>query len=253
MSVLVVEIVDKGIIFAADRAISQGSVNVDNRRKVIYLPENKGLVGYCGLAELNGKDMDVWLKEYLIDNNRCNSLEALARDLTSEVERQVRVDLGNNPVELMIDIGGFGKKEGHSVPEIWYISNVHGIDDKTGGYVNIDTNFGCSEQFSPHCRDVQPANVQNALRALSQKLEPLWFHHCIDLPKFNIFSTFLRHSFKHLYRLLPNDIPKDLSDWEKHTKMQILMYGAYYEAFYPEGKRPVGGGCDAVTMPWPSG
>jgi len=28
-----------------------------------------------------------------------------------------------------------------------------------------------------------------------------------------------------------------LTDWEKHLKMQFLMYGAYFESFYPLGHK----------------
>jgi hypothetical protein len=42
-----------------------------------------------------------------------------------------------------------------------------------------------------------------------------------------------------------------LEEWSRHTKMQVLIYGAYYEAFHPPGAQYVGGGADVLTVPWP--
>jgi hypothetical protein len=43
-----------------------------------------------------------------------------------------------------------------------------------------------------------------------------------------------------------------LRDWERHAKMQVLTYGAYFEAFGAPGQRYVGGGADTLSMPWPA-
>jgi hypothetical protein len=46
--------------------------------------------------------------------------------------------------------------------------------------------------------------------------------------------------------------PTSLDEWRPFLRFSILAYAAYFEAFYPEGQRPVGGGVDIETVPWPN-
>lgn len=46
--------------------------------------------------------------------------------------------------------------------------------------------------------------------------------------------------------------PNSLEDWERHAKMWILTFGAYYEAFGGPGEKYVGGGADILSIPWPN-
>jgi hypothetical protein len=74
----------------------------------------------------------------------------------------------------------------------------------------------------------------------------------MDLFTFNVLESSVRASFRLLCERHPDhEIPKTLEDWSKHIRMQILMYGAYYDAFHSEGERYVGGGADVIFTPWP--
>lgn len=54
----------------------------------------------------------------------------------------------------------------------------------------------------------------------------------------------------HLKQLHP--FPTTLEEWAKHSKMAVLVYGAYFEAFYPAYQQLVGGGADVVWAAWPA-
>ena len=64
-------------------------------------------------------------------------------------------------------------------------------------------------------------------------------------------SEGMRQAFAVLHqerRLRP---PESLQDWERHCRMWVLMYGAYFDAFGEPGQRYVGGGADVLSIPWP--
>ncbi|MFH1548946.1 MAG: hypothetical protein ABIH04_00145 [Planctomycetota bacterium] len=253
MSILIVNVVDNGIIFAADRAITLGSKQVANKPKVLFSPNKRAIVGYCGLAEIEGQDMDKWLNHFLLSNEDFVSLKELSMELKFHIDKQIRSDFGDgNPEGLIIHVGGYERREEHIVPFVWYIRNVHGIDKRTGEYTNFDKDFTCSEEFWKYFPNIGAKDIRNYLKAMAGEIEPFWFHQALGLIRFNVFSKFLKEAFKLLHQFLPDEIPSTLSDWEKLAKMQVLMYGAYFEAFHKEGERYVGGGCDVVSLPWPS-
>ena len=82
-------------------------------------------------------------------------------------------------------------------------------------------------------------------------LEPFWFHQGFDLLTFNVLHASLKLAFKSLIQDHPkHKLPKTLDEWEKHAKMQILMYGSYFESFHQSDELYVGGGADILSIEW---
>ncbi len=256
MSILVVEVVSEGLIFAADRNITVTLADGANMQplelqKVLRWPRDDVLLGYVGAASLDGKLVPDWLQERRHIFGAMTSLEEIARVLAHHVEIQRGVDEGSGaPEPMILHVGGFEEKQAFWAPSVWHITNVY----KLGHYGYLDTRkqYGVTEQFWRYFPDTDPSEIRDRLRVLAKQFKPFWFHQGIDLFTFNVLEGAIKASFKMLCEQHPrHEIPRTLEEWSRHTKMQVLMYGAYYEAFHPPGAQYVGGGADVLTVPWP--
>jgi len=122
------------------------------------------------------------------------------------------------------------------------------------GYLDIGHEFRCTEVFRSNdlVKDIDASEIRRSLKVLAKQFQPFWFHQGLDLLTFNVLQGAVKSAFGLLCQQHPNhDIPITLHEWEKHVRMQVLMYGAYFEAFRSEGEQFVGGGADVVSTPWP--
>ena len=256
MSILVVEVPSEGLIFGADRNLTtthaDGTTAQDTQwPKVFKWPKDDILFGFVGAATVGGLPIEEWLNTQTKEFETKKSLEEIARELQKKVQDQRAKDEGAKPpIPMIIHIGGFEKKNERYVPYVWHIGNTY----KLGrfGYLDFRKEFFCSEQFWEHFKEVDRAEIRKVLKVLAKQFNPFWFHQGIDLFTFNVLESAIKSSFRLLCEQHPNhDIPTTLEGWAKHVRMQVLMYGAYYEAFHPEGERYVGGGVDVIFTPWP--
>ena len=256
MSILVVEMVSEGMIFGADRNITvtrlggqttQGSPE----QKVLKWPSANTLFGFVGAARMSGMSIADWLGSIRQDFQTLTSLEQIAQTLKCKVETQRNVDEGTDSAEpLIIHVGGFEQRDGIWLPFVWHITNVHRLG--LYGYLTWDKTYTCTEHLYGPLKGVHPTEVKRLLRVKAKNFDPIWFHQGLDLFTFNVLESSIKSSFKLLCEQHPeHTIPTSLDEWSKHVKMQILMYGAYYEAFRPVGQRPVGGGADVEYLSWP--
>lgn len=256
MSILVVEIVSEGMIFGADRNITvtytDGRANqVVPQRKVVKWPNNNTLLGFVGAATINGQPIENWLQGVLGDFQNLTTLEQMAQELRNRVETQRRIDEGTRPADAMIiHLGGFEQRNGNWMPYVWHITNAHRLGQFS--YLDIDKNYTCTEHIYGPLKDIDPTEVRKLLGVQAKQFKPVWFHQGLDLLTFNVLESSIKSSLKLLCEQHPDhSIPTTLEGWSKHVKMQILMYGAYYEAFKPVGQRYVGGGADIECIAWP--
>jgi hypothetical protein len=264
MSILVVQVLPQGIIFGADRNITETRVASDSsgksvtvvlgqsqRPKVLRWPNRKALVGYAGAASIGGMPTDEWLYEYIGDHLEFRSFESLAHELSDKVQKQRAIDEGQrDPEALVIHLAGFEERDSQQVPVVWYIRNPRGI--KNGYYVDIRKEFLCTEEFWGYFPNIPPSEIRERLRVLAVQNKPFWFHQGLDLGTFNTLEMFLRGAFALLCEMHPaHSFPQTLREWERHLKMAILTYGAYYQAFRGPGEQYVGGGADTVRLDWP--
>jgi hypothetical protein len=263
MSILIVQVLPQGIVFGADRNITETRVFSDSsgksltvflgqsqRPKVLRWPNRKALVGYVGAATIGEMPTDEWLYEYIGDHLEFLSFESLAHELSDKVQKQRAIDEGpRDPEALIIHLAGFQERDSQRVPVVWYIRNPQKMEN--GQYVDIRKEFLCTEEFWGYFPNVSPREIRAHLKMLAEQNEPFWFHQGLDLGTFNTLDRFLRGAFRLLYEVHPDhSFPQSLHEWEQHLKMTVLTYGAYYQAFRGPGEQYVGGGADTVSLDW---
>lgn len=262
MSILLVEVIPQGMIFGADRNISWSTQEIKNgqiiiqnlghtqRSKVLRWPGQKALVGYAGVAQIGGVPTDEWIYDFIGRNINFDRFEDLAEKLRSEIENQRKIDEGlDKPNALLVHFGGFEKREGVSVPIIYFIRNTYAFKD--GEYADFRKEFQKSEEFWNYFK-VPPKDIKSCLDELASDFNPFWFHQGFDLGTFNTLEGFLKFAFKNLCSSnKSHTIPQNLSDWVSQVKMSILTYGSYFQAYKGPSEQFVGGGVDVVSIPWP--
>jgi hypothetical protein len=265
MSILVVQILPQGIIFGADRNITETRVASDSsgrsvtvvlgqsqRPKVLRWPNRKALVGYVGAATVGQIPTNEWLYEYIGDNLDFKSFEMLAHDLRDKIQEQRAIDEGQRePEALVLHLAGFEERDSQQIPVVWFIRNPYGMQD--GYYTDIRKEFLCTEEFWRYFfPNTSPPQIRDRLNQRALKNQPFWFHQGLDLGTFNTLEAFLRGAFALLCEVHPaHTFPSSLKEWEQHLKMAILTYGAYYQSFRGPGEQYVGGGADTVSLDWP--
>jgi hypothetical protein len=262
MSILVVQVLSQGIIFGADRNITTEYANgttrqKERRPKVLMWPTDKFLFGFVGVATLGDLPMDEWLETLKRELEVFDSLENIAQEVHKRVQEQRVKDEGDKSAEgLIIHIGGFEKKDDLWLPFVWHIGNVYKLG-RYGYLPDVRKSFYCKEVFWDQIKkfaggEIDPLEVRKFLKVKARQFDPFWFHQGFDLFTFNVLESAIKSSFSLLCQHHPDhEIPTTLEGWAKHVRMQVLMYGAYFEAFHSEGERYVGGGADVVHTPWP--
>ena len=258
MSIFVSEIVGDGIVFAADRNVTltyadragQPVATVqDVGAKILRWPRQRALLGYVGRAEAEGRSMHEYLYDFMGDHIGFADPAAVANDLRNRLQAQIG---GPGQPASIVQFATFARREGHIVPEYWHITNVHGLDE-SGDYLPPAADFIAEEQmFKPRPEGTaSPDTIRERLRLAADNFAPMWFHQGLDLAIFNTCSEAVRQAFALLHRARRLTPPGSLQDWERHCRMWVLMYGAYFEAFGAPGQRYVGGGADVLSIPWP--
>jgi hypothetical protein len=256
MSILVVEVVSEGLIFAADRNItledSSGNVSRGTPQpKVLQWPRKDVLFGFVGAATLAAKPVHEWLEGVRGEFASIGSLQELSEKLRDRIQDQRALDEGTGPAQgMIVHVGGFERNDGFWTPRIWHIWNDCGIG--LYHYLGFRKQYEVKEEFGATFSTIHPFEIRDHLKVRAKQFQPFWYHQGFDLFTFNILQDAIKSSFRLLCEHHPqHDIPKTLEEWTRHTRMQVLMYGAYFEAFRPEPERFVGGGADIVTLPWP--
>ena len=261
MTILIVRVVPQGIILGADRNITEKRKELSSgqtvfkiygqsqRPKVLRWPNKKALVGYAGVATIGGSPADEWLYDFIGENITFSSLESLAKKLKVEVEENRKLDEGqNDPDSLIIHIAGFEERSSYMVPVVWFIRNTYALN--RGFYSDIRKEFECGEVFPANIKPLD--QIKNYLSEYADQLNPIGFQQGVDLESFNSFDFSLKFVFSYIYRSHPDyPPPQSLNDWEKHVKMSILTFGAFFETYNEPGKQYVGGGADIVSLKWP--
>jgi hypothetical protein len=264
MSILAVHTLPQGIIFGADRNITHTKTSTDENNKhinivvgqtqspkVLRWPNYKAIIGYVGQAVISGIPTHEWLYNFIGRHIEFNNLAYLAEELNKEVYNQRIIDEGDtDPQILIIHLAGFEKENGNYVPLIYYIRNSYQLTKN--GYSDIRKEFQCSEEFWKYFPEVPKDKIKDNLDYWSKNKGPFWFHQGADLGTFNILDIFIKSAFNIIFQNNVNlSFPRTLEEWEKHMKMIILTYEAYYQSFMGPGEQIVGGGVDIVSLPWP--
>jgi hypothetical protein len=138
MTLIITEINEFGIVMVADSALTQTVVvrpGVTRRRilqgvqKLQVVPNLCAGISMWGRATTKGNmPVDVWLKEFINENERkgINSLEIFANDLAQELQQIV----GDVSDPMGFHLAGFVKQNGTNVPVAYHIRNCETSDGK---------------------------------------------------------------------------------------------------------------------------
>ncbi len=70
MSILIVEALSEGLIFAADRNVTASyqdgtSKQIDPRPKVLKWPNERAIIGFVGVAQINNLPIHEWIQKFI--------------------------------------------------------------------------------------------------------------------------------------------------------------------------------------------
>jgi hypothetical protein len=265
MTILVVRLTSDGIIFGADRNITTVTQNGqyivksgDQQKKILKWPNDKALIGYSGLSNIDNIPTIDWLYGFIGRYPNFDSISDLAHHLQEEVQRQIRIDENGNPEPnlLIIHLAGFEKESGIFKPRIFLISNYEKYDPDKDVYEKVDTTFCCDDHLPIMLDAIQIPNDNNLQTRLNdlikQTKHPIGFQQGHKLKTFNVFDNVLLDVNNFIFQIEGiEDYELNVKDWGERIKMGILTYCAYYESFSKPGMQYVGGGADILYIKWP--
>lgn len=260
MSILVVQLVPQGLLFGADRNIteqltmSDGQTKIvvtgqSERPKVLKWPNHEVIVGYVGVAEIAGLPTDQWLYSFIGRNIDFVDLDTLARTLTNELDALYQGGDFKGP--SILHLGSFENVDGEWTPRVYFIRNTLAL--RPDGSYEVGPRFECSEELR------QPGYFG---RKRGDQIREYVRGHCFsfrqgfDLGSFGAIDQALREAMQAIIQTHPNQphpVPETLDEWSKHVALTVRGYGAYFAAFYPPFEQYVGGGADVVWAGWPTG
>ena len=245
-----------GIVFAADKNVTLTVFDIDGNvtsevqdlgSKILVWPKRKALLGYVGCARIGTQTMHEWLYDFMGEHINFSEPSVVANDLRDQLQNAIG---GLGSPGTIVEFATFVRREGLIVPEFWHITNIHDMAEN-GEYLHHQETFIASERLlGVHLKgQATPENIRAVLRNGSDGFNPFWFHQGMNLAVFNTVSAAVKQAFASLQRAGYLPTPHDLADWERHAKMWVLIYGAYFEAFGAPGQRYVGGGADVLSIP----
>ncbi len=112
MSVLIAYLLGDGVIFAADRNITQTTsattIQIEGR-KILKWPGDDALIDYVGKARVGGRMMDEWLDEFVSRHLDVSVPRIVAKALQTEIQAAMSAE----PVgPSIIQFAAFGEREG---------------------------------------------------------------------------------------------------------------------------------------------
>lgn len=258
MTLLVTLYTSRGIVFAADSAITRGCERLPKREKFLRtkrLGVSGGVVGYFGLACVGHQPMDKWLRA-LLDawpgSPRASDLgEHLRDELNARVPRAHRQKVASG-----FHIGTFEQREGVAVPVFQYVWNYDHLDVQTGDYAGFGK-YRTDEHFPRNHRDwntVAPRSMRTRLRQWERTQGmPFWFR--------NGQLAFSSRAWEGL-RLAISDVavnlgslgfalPDDLGRWEQLADALVRTNGRLFALLSTEGVPAIEGPYRKTSIAWP--
>src|ERR1035437_4777643 len=211
MSILIIEILPQGIVFAADRflTVSRESCTLDGTVrsqgqdsgcKILKWPHNRALIGAVGRCSLEDRSLYDWLYDFIGDHAVFESPAKVAYDLRDRL--QATLGTLDPPESTIVEFATFVNRDGVIVPEMWHITNVHALQPETGEYMPPTNEFIASEQvLGVHLSAVAPAELRKRLADLAAAHNPFWFHQGINLAVFNTLEEGVKAAFRRLYQI----------------------------------------------------
>jgi hypothetical protein len=251
----------KGIVFAADRAITvqtaQGLERWEKGKKqrkvhkVAQLGLTGGVVGFFGLAVVDSEPMDAWLRRTL-DAWPGGKAADLGVHLRDELNRCVKHDQRvANPSGF--HIGAFESRDGAPIPVMQYVSNIYNLTD--GRYSDF-RDYVTDEHFprhpsAPDAPPRSPSELREILRVYAnQNGIPMWFRNG-DLPFAARAWEAVEAAVRGVTSIQGFTVPDSLDHWGVLAQAVLRLAGDLYPVLVKDGVPSIEGPFDVVTLPWP--
>jgi hypothetical protein len=262
MTLLVTLYTARGIVFAADSAIT-----VDRGTAPTRLPKQEkflrtkrvgmsgGVVGYFGLAQVGSEPMDMWLRRALdrwYGSTRVGDLGDYLRDeLNGAVPRAHRT---RNPSGF--HIGAFESRDGVAVPVFQYVSNYKTLDVQTGIYSGF-SDYRSEEHFPrSHAawNNVAPSQMRRELRNWERTQGvPMWFRNgqLVFSARACAALTWAIGDITQNLRGSGFGLPDDLDRWEQLADTLVRTNGRLFALLNTRGVPTIEGPYRKTSIPWP--
>lgn len=270
MSILLSAYYPEGIVFVADKNATITFTSPSGKKKfveptatkVISWPRQQAIVGFVGLGVLAGLTLDEWMRVFIANTRNFNDINLLAQELKNQIQNDFEKDFPSGSdlsnAQLVVHLGGFAIKDGVHVPVMYHIWNHGSIDPKTGAYPPGKKVFQISEDVErdfttkgwPNPEDY-PGKIRARLQNMIDERRYLWYSNGANLGAFLIFRDYIWHA---LYAVQDNGFgppATGLGSRVAFCKMAVDAFGSYFTHHYYPEDRVVGGGVDAVYIPWP--
>lgn len=263
MTLLVNFYTSKGIVFAADRAITVRKPGGLERwekgskqrkvHKVTQLGLTGGVVGFFGLAVVDAEPMDSWLRRTLDAWPGSRTVADLGVYLRNELNRCV--DPGQRTANASgFHIGSFESRDGAVVPVMQYISNINKLTE--GRYSDFRT-YVTDEHFPRHPNpsstpQCQPAGLREYLRLFAKEHAMPWWFRNGDLP----FAGRAWAGVEAAILAITTSqsefaVPDTLDHWSALARAVLRLAGDLYPVLVNSGVPSIEGPFDVVQIPWP--
>lgn len=266
MSILLSAYYPEGIVFVADKnatitPLGSGSRYVEpTATKVLAWPYEKAIVGFVGWGRLGGRlKVDEWMRIFIAETREFDDIDELAGKLRDRVQEDFDKDhplsTDVSKKHLVIHLGGFANRGGIQTPVMYHIWNHGNIDPQTG-YPPAEKNFGKSNDIERDFKEEQnpdnyPAGVRDWLEDKIRGGEYQWYNNGANLAAFNTFKHVIWHSLGALQGAGFAPDSAGLDQRVAFCKMAVEVFGSFFTNYFPPDERKVGGGVDAVYIPWP--
>ena len=255
MTLLLTEITDKGIVFAADRNLSWFDEATNQigglacqRKKILGLEDLSAAIGYFGNAHVGRSKalMDEWLETFIRGSSECESLEELAFRLGDSIETDLTVEQKRRG--LGFHLAGYVEQEDHTLPTFWHVSNIRGMEGPL--YVGIRDTFRVSEHFLQRdVKFVKPGLLHEYLRTHGAQV-----YRNGTLAPYVIVAGHIYSLFRTIWALRQEwaldefQPPSTLGEHASLARFHIELTTRIYELFSKSEARPIGGGVDVITI-----
>lgn len=142
-----------GIVLASDSNLTSRIGNSGFGQKIFSIPYLNSGIAYSGLYNINGIDIDEWMKNFILNESFIYSdIMSFVSNLTKTLNQEYKGE--ENDIAIM-HICGYSKIENNSYCEHWHISN---------GKLGSDGNYSSSGNFDFH-------NDFNTLNSLDDRMK----------------------------------------------------------------------------------
>jgi len=251
MTLIITHINRFGIIHASDSNLTssdQDAGEVTKTYKIVFL---KAGLTTAGSYRVNNVPMPEWMTDFIDKQSKITELTL--KDFSHNLKHALQETMLKEEKEngSMIHIAGYVEEQGLYHPEFWFISNVHGIDPKTGEYEDIDENFAISEDFWN--RDYRNNNLKETFQDPNQYSYQIYVNGLAPgRIGFNIIRTQLDRFFSSFW---------NVRDWKfrppktlKETKLYVEIYMQVINSLFimsDYNARYIGGKTQTLLIPQP--